>query len=209
MPIKYSHASRGVAAGAPRAPKQPRSRESAHAGGSLKRCFCAFCKSPRSIYSKTHISIQDVALAAVGSVLFGWLVWQSLDPRAFMFFGFGLGVAEIFVIVRRKLSIACPKCGFDSHLYRRDSQAAVARVKQFRIERFEDPLWIFSPPVQPPAQVRAPAQLRARTRAHAVPHIRSGSRESSRPASRSPRTAHQTSHRTSSRTSSRTADRQP
>ena len=179
MPIKNSHASRGVAAGAPRAPKQPRSRRSAHAGGSLKRCFCAFCKSPRSIYSKTHISIQDVALAAVGSALFGWLIWQSLDPRAFMFFGFGLGVAEIFVIVRRKLSIACPKCGFDSHLYRRDSQAAVARVKQFRIERFEDPLWIFSPPAQPPAP--------ARPRVHAAPRIRSGSRESSRPASRSHR----------------------
>ncbi len=134
----------------PQSAKRTRSHSSPHEGGSLKRCFCAFCKSPRSIYGKTHISFADVILAAVGSVLFGWLLWQSFDPRAFMFFGFGLGVAEIFVILRRRFSIACPKCGFDSLLYRKNPQAAVARVKAFRKERFADPLWIFSPPVQPP-----------------------------------------------------------
>lgn len=110
-----------------------------------KSCFCAFCRSERVVYLKRHISLVDVLLAAGASVLLGFIVWQDLDPRALMFFAFGLGVAEVFIQVRWRLSIACPHCGFDPVLYKRNREKAAERVKAFLEIRREDPMSVFSP----------------------------------------------------------------
>ena len=128
------------------------------------RCFCAFCKSPRSVYAQKHISTMDVFLVALASVLLGWLIWQDLDPRGFMFFGFGLGMTELFVIFRRRFSIACPKCGFDLLLYRKSPHLAAERVKEFRAERMEDPLWVFAPPpqMQPRRKAAPPSEVKSK-----------------------------------------------
>jgi hypothetical protein len=110
-----------------------------------KRCFCAFCRSERVVYRKKHISLIDGSLAAAASFLLGFIVWQDFDPRILMFFAFGLGLAELFIQVRWRLSIACPHCGFDPVLYKRNKPLAAERVRAFLEIRREDPMSAFSP----------------------------------------------------------------
>lgn len=108
--------------------------------------YCAFCKSPRVVYTKRHVSLLDVFLAILCGFLLSLIFWQKLDPRLVVFIALGLGAAEIFVVIRWRLSIACPHCGFDPVLYRKKAELAVQRVKEHYARRLEDPAVIFSPP---------------------------------------------------------------
>ena len=110
-----------------------------------RRCFCAFCRTPRTVYRKKHVSFFDVVLAGGASALLSFIIWQEFDPRALMFFTFGLGVAEIFVVVRFRVSIPCSHCGFDPVLYKKYPERAAARVKEIIDLRREDPMAAFSP----------------------------------------------------------------
>ena len=47
------------------------------------RVYCAFCKIPRRIYSKKHIGLNNVFLAAMVSLLIVVFLFQALDPRVF------------------------------------------------------------------------------------------------------------------------------
>jgi len=111
-----------------------------------RRCFCAFCRSTRIVYTKRHISVIDIVMAAVASIAIRIMVWQDLDPRACIFFALALGLAEIFIVFRWRLSIACPHCGFDPVLYKRSSEKAALRVTAHMSERRLRPLSVFSPP---------------------------------------------------------------
>jgi hypothetical protein len=118
------------------------------------RCYCAFCRSERSVYRKRHLSTVDVFLAFFASVLASFIFWQDLDPRLVIFFAFGVAIAESFVIIRRKSSIACPRCGFDPVLYRKNPELAAARVKDYYREKAEDPMSVFSPPAKLPVIIK-------------------------------------------------------
>ena len=79
-----------------------------------------------------------------------------------MFFAFGLGFAEIFILVRWRLSIPCPHCGFDPVVYKKKPEVAAAQVKAFLDQRREDPLAVFSP-LQLPVVVKKKGKKGART----------------------------------------------
>ena len=126
-----------------------------------RRCFCAFCRSPRAVYLKKRLSPIDVAFAAAAAGLLSMLVWQELDPRATMFFALGLGLAQIFVMIRWRFSIVCRRCGFDPILYKSSPAKAAARVSEhMRAERaspgsaFREPLNL--PVIRRPAPPREP-----------------------------------------------------
>lgn len=121
------------------------------------RCFCAFCRSERTIYRKRHISTFDVALSVLVSGLVSFIVWQDFDPRLVVFFILSCMVSEIFVQFRWRMSIACPKCGFDPVLYRRKPELAAARVKAHYSERMNDPMSVFAPPPKLPVLIRKKA----------------------------------------------------
>lgn len=130
-----------------------------------ERCFCAFCRSERSVYRKRHVSIIDVALAFFTSLLISFIAWQDIDPRFVVFFALALGIAELFIVLRWRLSIACPKCGFDPVLYKKKPDLAAARVKVFYKARMEDPLSAFSPPPRLPFVSKSKASQDARAEA--------------------------------------------
>ena len=119
-----------------------------------RRCYCAFCRSERNVYLKRHVSFVDVLLSALTGVLVSLILWQSLDPRAVVFFALGLGLAEIFIMIRWRSSISCPHCGFDPVLYKKKPELAAAKVRGFLDQRREDPLSAFSPPPRLPAAVK-------------------------------------------------------
>jgi hypothetical protein len=115
-----------------------------------KRCFCAFCRSPRVVYKKKHVSLIDAFLTLISSLLASFIFWQDVDPRCVVLFAIGLGITEIFIILRWRLSIACPHCGFDPVLYKKSAEKAVLRVKAHMGLRRADPLSVFSPPPKLP-----------------------------------------------------------
>lgn len=115
-----------------------------------KRCFCAFCRSQRTVYTKKHVGLADVLLAGLAAALLSYIVYQDLDPRAVIFFAVGLAIAELFIMLRWRLSAICNKCGFDPFLYKRSPERAAQRVKEYMEERKNDPLSLFSPPPKLP-----------------------------------------------------------
>jgi hypothetical protein len=114
------------------------------------RCYCAFCRSERSVYRKKHVGAIDLFLSLSAAALLSFICWQDLDPRALIFFVLAVGLAELFIVFRRRLSITCTRCGFDPVLYRRNPKAAADRVKAYYKTRREDPMWLMSPPPKLP-----------------------------------------------------------
>jgi hypothetical protein len=119
-----------------------------------RRCYCAFCRSERIVYKKKHVSAVDAGMALFATVLLSFLIWQDFDPRSVFLFVISLGLAEFFIIFRWRLSIACPHCGFDPVVYKKNRQMAADRVKAHMSQRREDPLWLFNPPPKLPNLVR-------------------------------------------------------
>lgn len=72
------------------------------------------------------------------------VLWSAFDARVIVIFVAYLSVAEIFVHVRRRLSMACPHCGFDPVIYLRDPREAARRVKLTLEERQERPEFLLS-----------------------------------------------------------------
>ena len=130
--------------------------------------FCAFCRSERVVYVKRRLSLADAGLSAVGSIALSFIIWQSLDARALAIFGVAIGAAEFFIIVRRRLSVPCPRCGFDAVLYRRDKDAASERVKRRLEARKDDPAAWLSP------LPKIPVRIKKMDRTSRVPKIRPG-----------------------------------
>ncbi len=132
------------------------------------RCYCAFCRSERTVYRKRHLSLVDGTLAIVGSISLMLVIWQDFDPRVFVFVGLSLCITEIFMGLRWRLSIACTRCGFDPVLYKRNPDKAAAQVR-FHMERSkEDPMSLFNPPPKLPTVKKTkkagePSRLSIRT----------------------------------------------
>jgi hypothetical protein len=114
------------------------------------RCYCAFCRSERSVYRKKHLSLVDAVMGIVASLSAMMVVWQDFDPRVFVLIGISLCLTELFIGLRWRLSIACTRCGFDPVLYKRNPELAASRVRAHMERSKEDPLSLFNPPPKLP-----------------------------------------------------------
>ncbi len=85
------------------------------------------------------MSAIDVVMATMATGLLMLVFWQGFEPRALMILAFFLGVAETFMIMRWRVAIACPYCGFDPVVYKRNPEQAAAMVQHFMKTRKEDP----------------------------------------------------------------------
>lgn len=110
-----------------------------------QKCFCAFCKTERKVYKVKHISWTNVVLTFLLTVLFSIVYWQKIDPRAVLLFALGLGISELFIQLRWRLTLPCTHCGFDPVLYIRDPSLAANRVKNFLQQKAQDPMYFLSP----------------------------------------------------------------
>jgi hypothetical protein len=102
------------------------------------------------VYTKRHVGFVDVLLAGASAVLAGVIVWQDFDPRVLVFFAVALGGAELFIMFRWRLSVACNRCGFDPVLYKKAPERAAVRVKEYMAKRKDDPIGVFTPPPKLP-----------------------------------------------------------
>lgn len=94
-----------------------------------EKILCAFCKLERRVYFKKSINWTNGLIASAAALLFMYIVWQKIDPRAVIFFVIFLVVAEVFIRLRWRMALPCPHCGFDPLLYKTDRDEAVRRVR--------------------------------------------------------------------------------
>lgn len=109
-----------------------------------KECYCAFCRTPRKVYVKRHIGIADAFYGLLISVLLMFSLWQNFHPKFFLMFPVVVLVQEVFILLRWRLGISCPHCGFDPVLYMRSHSAASEKVKKHLDRRSRDPLVMLS-----------------------------------------------------------------
>jgi hypothetical protein len=121
-----------------------------------KKCYCAFCRSPRLVYKKRHVSILDMVYTALAALLLSLIVWQDLDPRLSVFFALFLGLSEVFILLRWRFSVSCPHCGFDPVLYKRSPERAASQVNVHMAARRQSPMSAFTPPPRLPSLKRGP-----------------------------------------------------
>lgn len=100
-----------------------------------RKCYCSFCKNQRTVFTKRHIGVFDVLFCLFAATLLTFIFWQKLDPRLSVLFVGLCILAEIFVHIRWRLSLACSFCGFDPILYLKNPEKACQKVSQFMDER--------------------------------------------------------------------------
>ncbi len=110
----------------------------------IEKRYCGFCSCERNVYTKAHIAWTDVLSCALLASLLVFIVWQTLDPRGFIFFALFLGLSEFIIQLRWRLSVSCPYCGFDPLLYKRSRPAAAEKVKEHLDRRRNDPNFVLS-----------------------------------------------------------------
>ncbi|NQZ01225.1 MAG: hypothetical protein HRT45_11220 [Bdellovibrionales bacterium] len=91
--------------------------------------FCAYCKTPRKVYLKRHITATNVWLSFLVSLLFMFVVWEQFDPRMLFVFVVALSCAEVFVQVRWRMGLRCQHCGFDPVVYMKSPKRAAQLVR--------------------------------------------------------------------------------
>jgi len=133
-----------------------------------KKCYCAFCKSERVVYTKRRIDVFNVMAAILASGLTMMAIWQGFDPRVMLFFVGYIALAETFVQIRWRLNIICKNCGFDPVLYVKDSAKAADKVKLTLEKRKNDPTSILKAPLNIPFLTKKKQTERALAEASAI-----------------------------------------
>lgn len=83
-----------------------------------------------------------------------YAIWGRVEPRVLAVWAFLLGLSETLVLMRWRISVACPHCGFDPVLYMKSPAAASQKVKE-HIEKLEkSPLGRLKVPDLPTRVVR-------------------------------------------------------
>jgi len=102
-----------------------------------RRCFCAFCRKPRKVYVKRHLSWTDVGSSIVLTAVSTAVIWKTVSPKGILVLIAFLILAEIIVQMRWRVSLPCPQCGFDPLLYKRSPELASKQVRRFYEQRRE------------------------------------------------------------------------
>jgi hypothetical protein len=110
-------------------------------------CYCAFCRSPRRIYRKKNISFLNIVASIFASLIFMLVMWRGFDPRVCIAVVVCLGIAEVFVKIRWRLSVVCRQCGFDPVLYKKDPSEAALKVRAQLEVRRQDPRYLLVKPL--------------------------------------------------------------
>jgi len=113
-------------------------------------CYCAFCRTPRRIYKKRSIGFLNIIYAVVSAFIVMYVIWGAFDPRVLMVMAVFLAMAETFIQIRWRLSVACKQCGFDPVLYVKEPDKAAEKVTAHLKKRREDPKYLLARPLNLP-----------------------------------------------------------
>jgi hypothetical protein len=114
-------------------------------GRTSENRICAFCKLDHRVYLKKEVSVFDATLLLGVAGLMAFAVWGGPDLRSLLIF-MGLAfVLQFFLRLRYRESVKCPHCGFDPILYSQNTEKAALRVKDFLLNRQNNPQFMLKP----------------------------------------------------------------
>jgi len=113
-------------------------------------CYCAFCKTPRKVYTEKTLRLRHVFWSFLLSLAFSFVIWREYNPKSLMFAVVAMMTAEIFVRIRWRMHITCRNCGFDPVLYVKDPNRAASLVREFIDRRNRDPEFLLRAPLNLP-----------------------------------------------------------
>lgn len=113
-------------------------------------CYCAFCKSPRKVYTEKTLRLRHIFWSLLLSVAVSFIIWREYNPKSLIFGVVAMMTAEIFVRIRWRIHIVCRNCGFDPVLYVKDPNKAAGLVRDFLDRRKNDPEFLLRPPLNLP-----------------------------------------------------------
>ena len=122
---------------------------------SREKCFCAFCKSERTVYRTKRVGWIHIIEGTMASSVIMAGVWHRFDPRVVLIFVAYLAIAESFLQFRWRLGLICKHCGFDPSLYLKDSDLAAEKVKTFLEKRRSDPSYLLRPKLNLPKVIKS------------------------------------------------------
>jgi hypothetical protein len=114
---------------------------------SRKSCYCAFCKTPRKVYTDKHLTYFEVLSLVLLCIIFTYAFYQSLDVRGLYFVGIILLIGEAFSQLKWRASMICRNCGFDPVVYVRNPEQAGLKIKAFLEKRNDSPEHLLRSPV--------------------------------------------------------------
>lgn len=126
--------------------------------------LCAFCHSPRSVELQRHLRWTSVVGFMILSGLLSFIFWRELNPRAIPLFVSLWVIGEMMALLRYRLGLPCPKCGFDPLLYKRDPKKASARVRDFYERKKASPDFVLTGKALIEVQKRLQAEARSRAK---------------------------------------------
>lgn len=115
--------------------------------GTRQSRLCAFCGNEHRVYMKAHVSVLDVILCTFAGLLVLSPIVDAIDPRGIAIGAIFIGVAEMFVGLRHRISLKCPRCGFDPIIYRKSQEQAAEIVRRHIARRGLNPAHLLSDPV--------------------------------------------------------------
>ena len=120
------------------------------------QCYCAFCKSPRTVYTEKSVRPRHVFWSFLFSLATSFIIWRDWNPKSLLFFVVALMVSEVFVKIRWRMHMTCRECGFDPVLYMKKPQQAAEQVKNFLDRRARDPAYLLRRPLSLPVRRSPP-----------------------------------------------------
>lgn len=101
------------------------------------------------------MGVWDVLIAVALGLLVLAPFSGGLDARGFGLAAIFVGIAEVFTVIRHRMSLRCGRCGFDPIVYRRSQEEAARLVRSHLERRAEDPRTLLAEPVLPYGRKRA------------------------------------------------------
>ena len=113
-------------------------------------CYCAFCKTPRTVYTEKSVRLRHFFWSFLFSCAASFVVWRTWDPKSLLFFVVALMFAEAFLKIRWRVHMTCRNCGFDPVIYVKNPEKAANLVKEFLDRRAQDPAFLLKRPLNLP-----------------------------------------------------------
>lgn len=101
--------------------------------------LCAFCRTPKTTYTRRHLSWFQIFVIVLFSLGVSGLVRNEIDQYFLFILFIQLTLGEIMVRMQYRGSVACRTCGFDPVIYKQDYKKARALVQATLAARENNP----------------------------------------------------------------------
>ncbi len=105
-----------------------------------KECFCAHCRSPRSLRYHRRLQNSHFVQIAVLTIVVGASLYPWLEFKGFMSLPIIWAIFDLTYKTLYRKDLKCPFCGFDPTWYKKDVTVARRQVEDFLKQNPDSPV---------------------------------------------------------------------